>query len=577
MQVKKRFSSETLEQIKQRVSLKDVISRHVTGLTRKGKDWWACCPFHHEKTPSFHIHEARGYYHCFGCGAHGNVFDFVQEMRGGSFSDAVIYLADLTGVQLEEVRLDPKVEAFKNDGYKALDSAAKFYRSNLKNDALDYFVERGLSENIIKEFGLGYAPDAWRSLGDHLSQQGVSKRMLLETGLSVDGEKGLYDRFRHRVMFPIQNLEGKVVGFGGRVLDGGEPKYLNSSETKFFNKRYTLYNLNRARESIRRESRALIVEGYMDVIGLYAHGVKSAIAPLGTAITEDQIKLLWRFHDAPTVCLDGDRAGRGAAVRVAKRVLTVLAPNKTLKFAWMPEGEDPDSYIAKQGKDAFDKLVSKTASLEDVLWFDLTEGRSLKSGEDRAAIEKSIEELAATMPDESLKRHLTRALKERIWQKEKKKNEQSEKVTLKRRGADDEQARILLSILFKKTELLEKFSEKLSEVSIVNQRLRVFNDTLFKVFSAGRVETSVLHAYLADIGLLEEMKKVLASDIVDRIDESHLESLWLDVYGDLTQGNIKQERLTRKQATEDLFSANADDAWQKLKELHAQRKKVPLE
>ena len=571
MKAGRRFSPETLEQIKQRISLKDVISKHATGMVKKGRDWWACCPFHHENTPSFHIHESRGYYHCFGCGAHGNVFDFVSEMRGGNFGETVVYLAEMCGVQLEEERVDPKVEQFKANGYSALAAAKSFFKSELKGAPRDYFYARGLTDALIEEFGLGYAPDEWASLGNHLTQKGVSAKMLLEAGLSVEGKKGNYDRFRNRVMFPIENLQDKVVGFGGRVLGEGEPKYLNSAETKFFNKRFTLYNLNRAREAIRRQEKAVIVEGYMDVIGLWRQGVEYAVAPLGTAITEDQIKLLWRFHSAPIVCLDGDTAGRGAAVRVAKRVLSIIEPGKTLTFAWMPEGEDPDSFVKTHGKQAFEHQISQTASLEDVLWMDITEGLSLKNGEDRAAIEKAVTDLGEQIADATVKRHMLQALKNRLWQKNEKKMEQKEHVNLKRRGQDEEQARILLSILFRKPQLLERFSEKLSDVRIENQQLNGFRKTLFQLFAEGGVETNKLRTHLGNTGLLEETQKGLNSALVERTPEEDLSSLWLEVYDRLEADDLKSTRKARQQATKDLFSADADDAWQKLKNLHAER------
>lgn len=567
----KKFSKDTLEQIKGRISLRDVISKHVTGMTRKGNDWWACCPFHHEKTPSFHIHEARGYYHCFGCGAHGNVFDFVNEMRGGSFADTVVYLAELTGVRLEEVVVDPQAEQKKLTGLSVLEKSATFFTKSLKGAGLNYMKARGLSLDIVEEFRLGYAPEGWAELTNTLSAQGAKMPMLIETGMSIKGNKGTYDRFRNRVMFPIQNLEGKVIGFGGRVLDGGEPKYLNSPETPFFNKRYTLYNLNRAREAIRKEKQALVVEGYMDVIGLWQQGIKTAVAPLGTAITEDQVKLLWRFYDAPTVCLDGDLAGRGAAVRVAKRVLSVLEPGRTLKFVWMPEGEDPDSYVKKYGKEAFLEILQNPVSLEDVLWQSLVQGRTLQKGEDRAAIEQDIVDMASTITHELIKKHFVSALKGRIWQKKSGKKEDISQKVLKRRMHTEEQARILLSILFKKPELFERVSEKLSDVTVENQQLNGFLHILFQLFASTGLERESLDDYLVGIGMMDDVKKMLASPLVSRTPEVDLEALWESVYKDLSATGLKEKRLATAQVTESLFSENGEDAWEKLKALHQKR------
>ena len=575
-----RFSPEVLEQIRQRVSLYDVVSKHAQGMKKKGRDWWACCPFHHEKTPSFHIHENKGYYHCFGCGAHGNVFDFVKEVRGGTFVDAVVYLGEMAGVDVKFEAYDEKEQKLRQDGYDVLEKTAAFYQSNLKNAAENYFEKRGLSPQTIQDFRLGLAVDEWSALTDHLMQAGFSKDILVKANVASISEKkkSLFDRFRNRAMFPIESVDGKVVAFGGRVLnDDDDPKYLNSSETKFFNKRYMLYNLNRAREFIRKENQALVVEGYMDVIGLWQQGIKTAVAPMGTAITEDQVRLLWRFYESPIVCLDGDRAGRGAAVRIAKRILSVLEPGKTLQFVWMPDGEDPDSFVQNHGKEKFEALLSKPSTLEEVLWQDMTQGRDVTSGDGRAAIENEIDELMNQASHETIRRHYSRALKDRLWQK----GHQAPQVARVVKAGqqknilpEDKQAHILLSILFRKVELFETFYEKVSHVQVQDPDLESFKKVLFKLFLSGGLEKDSLESYFASTGMLNKMKELLSSELVARTEDDELEALWLKVYEDLERANALKKAKHEKVDVGDVFDADtASTAWEQIKAARKHRLK----
>jgi DNA primase len=567
---KLRYTPEILDTIKSRVSIRDVIAKSaVSGMVRKGRDWWCCCPFHHEKTPSFHIHDDRGYYHCFGCGAHGNAFNYVQETRGGSFMDAVLYLSELTGVELEMVDTNPKKEAARKVGFEALNLAETHFVKNLKGSAKEYVDGRGLTEDIIKEFGIGYSANEWRDMSDTLSQQGISAEALTETGLTSHSEKSKsnYDRFRGRLMFPIHNMENKTVGFGGRVMGDDEgPKYLNSPETPFFNKRYVLYNLNRARDFIRQQKQALVVEGYMDVIGLWQHGIKTAIAPLGTAITEDQIKLLWRFNEAPIICLDGDRAGRGAAVRVAHRVLSVIEPGKTLKFAWMPDGEDPDSFVSAQGKEAFYNLIRKTATLEDVLWQDITAETDITSGDGRAAVESAIDDVSKMIKNETVRRHYTRSLKDRLWSGGRKKHNNINMMDNKKKvsfPSGQEQARILLSILFRKPELFNDFYEKMSQVQVDDVRLKEFQKILFKLFEDKGLEKDNLDTYLVNIDRFDDVSAWFDMTEIHQTDDDGLKELWENAHKELV--NPDDPRKQRKMAS----SVFDDNAWEQMKLLHS--------
>ena len=582
---------ETIDEIRNRVSIAEVVRGHVQ-LKRKGRDLWGCCPFHNEKSPSFQVRDAEGYYHCFGCGAHGNAFDFVQQIQGLTFPDAVEYLAGKAGVTIRREKANPVKQKQKVDGFGALERATVHFERGLKGEALDYLYNRGLSKETINTFRLGYAPDEWRELKTALTAESYNDKIMLDTGLIRTSDKGgePYDTFRGRVMFPIQDMQGRPVAFGGRVMDGSEPKYLNSSETPFFKKSNILYGLYHAAPQIRRTEQAIIVEGYMDVIGLYQHGVQTAVAPMGTAITEDQVALLWRYNDAPFVCLDGDSAGRKAASRLAQRVLRVLTTGKGLRFAWMPEGEDPDSFIAAQGTDAFNEVLKNAVTLEDVLWQDLTDGYDLKTGHGRAAVEKAIADTVSQIQDELVRKHMNGALRDRMWQtiRQAPQGSQNQKAgqkgfnknfkkpagptgpTTDRNAGAVEQ--VLLALVLHNTAVLEGVGEPFARLNFSAGRLQYLQEQLLKFLSPTGVDTSGLEAHLRMAGLESDVldlkkrtgvEKLLADN---NISEKHeLERFWLSLYAE-TEASRSKKRATAaflERGGENV--ANDLDAWQKFK------------
>jgi DNA primase len=336
-----------------RVDIVDVVDRHVK-LKRAGANYVACCPFHSEKTPSFTVSAPKQFYHCFGCGAHGTAVGFLMEYSGLGFVDAVKELAQSAGMTLPEVHAEPvprKGDA-GDDLHGVLLKAAHFYRAQLKDaaHAIDYLKRRGLSGEIAKRFGIGYAPAGWQNLAQTFPNYQANS--LVAAGLVIEGEAGKrYDRFRNRIMFPIVNDRGDIVGFGGRVLDGGEPKYLNSPETAVFEKGRELYGLYQARKAMREAKKVLVVEGYMDVIGLAQHGVGYAVATLGTSATSFHIQKLLRLSDDVVFCFDGDEAGHRAAWRALENSLPQAVDGKTISFLFLPEGEDPDTYVRKCAED----------------------------------------------------------------------------------------------------------------------------------------------------------------------------------------------------------------------------------
>jgi DNA primase len=570
----KQFTPEILQDIRNRLSLNEIVRNHVTGVKRKGRELWACCPFHNEKTPSFHVKEDAGYYHCFGCGAHGNVFDFIQEMRGGTFPETVEHLADMAGIVLKEVKFDPQQQKRKQSGAEALEATTRFFEDNLSGSPLEYILARGITEDTVRTFRLGWSPKG--TLQNHLTQQDFEAQTLHEAGIIMKSEQGsgTYERFKERLMFPIEDLQNKVIGFGGRILGDGEPKYLNSSENNFFNKSHTLYNLNRAREDIRKEKQALIVEGYMDVIALWQYGIRTAVAPMGTAITPSQVQLLWRFCDAPIVCLDGDMAGRTAAMRIASKVLPILEPGRTLKFVWMPEGEDPDSFIQKEGKEAFNKLLSKATTLDNVIWQSITSPHDLKTGDGRAAVDGAIVEVTRSISNKHVNKQYGQVLRDKLWQSSRLPTSVKKRMTklqntpiYLRKG---QQARFLLSILLRYPELMEKFQEKFSEISFDNQEDKQMQSFLFKAFIEGGLEKETWSSYLERYGLYDYAHKICVETLVDRlVTAQDAEQTWLNVWNEVHTRQHKKQ--TYKEALAEMMANPSDENWKRLQELKKEK------
>jgi len=375
-----------IEDLLARVDVVDVVESYVP-LKRSGSNFSARCPFHNEKTPSFTVSQTKQFYHCFGCGAHGTAISFLMEYQGMGFIDAVKELAARVGMTVPEVAA-PKDKS-REEGEDLLGvvaRAARFYKQSLKQSerAIAYFKGRGVSGEIAARFGLGYAPDGWQGLATEFDDYAKSAA-LAKAGLVIDGNEGRrYDRFRDRVMFPIQNQRGNIIGFGGRVIDNGEPKYLNSPETPLFEKGRELYGLGQARAGIRRSGTVLVVEGYMDVVALAQAGVDYAVATLGTATTPWQVQKLLKQADRVVFCFDGDAAGRRAAWRALENSLAQLVDGRQVGFLFLPEGEDPDSFVRAKGKEAFEALLAKAQPLSEFMLSELAKRTDMGSAEGRA-------------------------------------------------------------------------------------------------------------------------------------------------------------------------------------------------
>ncbi len=406
-----------LQDLLSRVDIVDVVGRQVE-LKKSGANHMGLCPFHGEKSPSFSVSAAKQFYHCFGCGAHGDAIGFLMENSGMGFLDAVRELAQQVGMQVPEEPLDATEQqrAMQERNHRAtlgdlLERAADYYRQQLKAHpaAIDYLKHRGLSGAVAKQFALGYAPPGWRSLASAFAR--YDDPLLADAGLVVvqgdaDADQKRYDRFRDRIMFPIRSVKGQVIGFGARVLDGGEPKYLNSPETPVFVKGRELYGLYEARTALRAKGYALVVEGYMDVVALAQLGFANAVATLGTACTGEHIQKLFRFTDAVVFAFDGDAAGRRAAGRALEAALPHATDLRSVRFLFLPPEHDPDSFVRSHGPAAFDELVAKAVPLSRQLIEHAASGADMASAEGRARMLAQARPLWQSLPEGALRRQL---------------------------------------------------------------------------------------------------------------------------------------------------------------------------
>ena len=424
------FPPHFLDEIRARVGLADTIGRTVK-LTRRGREHTGLCPFHNEKSPSFSVNEEKGFYHCFGCGAHGDVIGFVMRAEGMPFPEAVERLANLVGLAIPLKTQEERVREKQRAGMtEVMEAAAEWYASELQapcgRAALDYLYGRGLDDKTISEFRLGFAPDGGGNIilalesclskvsGGHTIEQA----MLVETGLlrAANDDRAPYPFFRNRIMFPITDRRGQVIAFGGRQMgEGNTAKYINSPDTPLFHKGSTLYNLAGARKAVYDGETLIVGEGYMDVIALVRAGFSGSVAPLGTALTEVQIAELWRLAPEPILCFDGDDAGRRAAGRAAMRTLPILTPGKSLRFAMLRPGEDPDSMIAKDGRNAMQGVLDKAQPLADVVW-NLEVGlKAVNTPERRADLDRRLDEMVQGIADERVRGYYRNEFRTRLW------------------------------------------------------------------------------------------------------------------------------------------------------------------
>ena len=416
-----RFSPQFLDELRARLSVSEVVGKRVK-LKKAGREWKGLSPFQQEKTPSFYVNDQKGFYHDFSSGKHGDIISFVMETDGVPFAEAVERLAGMAGLPLPAVTPNAaREEQRRRSLYDVMDLAAKYFAETLASrlgaKARGYLADRAISPATQLQFRLGYASSERFALKEHLGKLGISVEDMVETGLLVGGDDipVPYDRFRDRVMFPITDLRGRVIAFGGRALEKDVPaKYLNSPETPLFHKGDNLYNHQTARKATHDGASLIVVEGYVDVIAMVTSGFSGAVAPLGTALTESQLALLWKMADEPILCFDGDRAGQKAAYRAADLALPFLAPGKSLRFALLPEGQDPDDLVRSGGRGAMEEVIAAARPLADMLWSRELEGGNFATPERRAALEARIKELSNGIRDEVVRRYYRDEFVERL-------------------------------------------------------------------------------------------------------------------------------------------------------------------
>lgn len=522
-----------LDELRARTPIAAVIGRSVK-LTRSSRDWKGCCPFHGEKTPSFYVYD--DHYHCFGCGEHGDVITFIMKSTGASFMEAVEDLAAQAGLDVPKATPQAaQAEARRAGLAEVLEAACKEYQLWLWGQegraALDYLRQRGLADDTIRRFQLGWSGEGRGALAAALRGQNIKPDQLIEAGLMKQGERGPTDMFFSRVMFPIRDRRGGLISFGGRMMGDGQPKYVNGPETALFSKRRSLYGLNLARDAVRKGATMIIVEGYMDVIALSQAGFGGAVAPLGTALTEEHLEEIWKLTPEPVICFDGDAAGQRAALKTAELALTQLTPDKSLKLLRLPAKDDPDSLIKRGGRQAFETELAKAQPLSAVLFEMLKAGQDLATPEGRARFRQRLTNLANTIPDKMLAGEYRAALTEQFFSG--RRGAAPFRPSLQPRGkgrfapapppvplpprlapdaqaAHTRRARLMLAVLLAFPALIPEVEEAFSHVRLPEAD-EVLREALHGFLSRAKtLDTSSLFTHLDDLGLSGQARALQA-------------------------------------------------------------------
>ena len=501
-----------LDELRARTPLPGLIGRK-TRLLKSGRNWKGCCPFHGEKTPSFYVYD--DHFHCFGCGAHGDAITFVMRSEGASFPEAVERLAAEAAMEVPKPSAQEVArEKRARDLHAVMAAAAEAYHRRLfmpeGRPALDYLLRRGLREATIRAFSLGWAPSGRGAIAADLRGEGVTEDQLIEAGLLRPGEAGdpPRDFFYARVMFPIRDRRGRVIAFGGRILGDGQPKYVNSPETPLFRKRLGLYGLDLAREGAFRGAAVVAVEGYMDVIALHQAGFTGAVAPLGTALTAEQLQELWRLSPEPVLCFDGDAAGARAAARAAEAALPLITTEHTLRFATLPAGEDPDTLTAKGGPAAFQAVLDAARPMADALYGLITEGRPATTPEQRAALRNRLTGAAGAIADKALAAEYRRVLLDRFFASGRRgagAPQAARRITrpaISAAPVQAERARMLFAIILRHPWLLPQVEEAIGLLDLPDGPATHLRAAILAWHGgAERVDSEGLIAHLAQCGL----------------------------------------------------------------------------
>ena len=573
-----------LDELRNRLTLSEIIGRRIK-VTRAGHESKACCPFHHEKTPSFTISDEKQFYHCFGCGAHGDVIGFVMKHDNLSFMDALEMLAAEAGMQVPKQTPQAAEKSRKEkDLYALLEDATAYFEKNLhepqNRDALDYLLERGISKETITTFRLGFAPDDGQALRKFLRSKGYTDKNMLDAGILKPSTRGgePYAFFRDRVMFPVSDRRGRVVAFGGRVLpshlrppqrqDFTPPKYINSSETLLFHKGKMLYGEQIARRAAANGEPIILVEGYLDVIACVQSGIKGALAPMGTAVTEEQIIALWHmipdFTKVPILCFDGDNAGRKAARRVSERILPLLEPGKSVSFAFMPDGEDPDSLLRSSGAKAFQKILDRSLSLFDFIWDFYTAERNFKTPEMRAGVIKQLENEVSHINRQEVQVHYKSLLRQKVSdtffprkeygsRKNPQQNWQKGNILARPRSSLSRSVylfpRVLLACLINHPHIFDGVEEILSSLVLKDVSLERLRQNIINILSDNPTITrDEFIEQLKNIGFKQEIDDICNESVYVHASfcspftkQENVQSKWLEYWGDINASTLEKE------------------------------------
>lgn len=486
-----RITLEFYNHIRDNVRVSDIVRQRLV-LTKKGGEYLGVCPFHNEKTPSFTVNDAKRFYHCFGCSAHGDVMRFVSETNGISYKEAAIKIAGDNGIELPKLSAAEEQRYEETDHiYKTLELAMQFFVSNLTDDTKKYLVKRGLSPESVESFAIGYAPGGG-ALERFFESKSIPLKDLLKAGLVGRKEDGrIYEIFNKRIMFPIKNIYNKVVGFGGRSIGDNMPKYINSPETIVFKKGETMYGENIATGYSYKDNYSIIVEGYMDVVALHQAGFKQAVASLGTSVTDRHIQKLWRSGDEIVACLDGDNAGIRASTRLIDMALPHIAPNKIISFVQLPTGLDPDDVLKKSGTKAFSQILSQRLGLSEMIWKHAYAGKNFKTAESKAALEQKLSEYCKQIEDKSLQANFRRYFKDMVWNNliSKKSSVQNKAVISKELIAAKQYSEIevlehsICALLTQYPEVISNLElrDSIIEVQLKDKNLNDFKDALLDI------------------------------------------------------------------------------------------------
>lgn len=500
------------DELRERLSVVDVVGRRVP-LVKKGQNYWGCCPFHNEKTPSFSVNEDKGFYHCFGCGEHGDIISFVMKSENVDFRGAISELADMAGLKVPDYKPRPADVVAREESFLSImEKSAEIYYQQLfsqsGNVALEYIRRRGFSDEMIKKYKLGYAPKN-NIIAGHFAN--TRQDILLATGMCRRGEYGMYDFFRDKLMFPIFNARGQIVAFSGRCLDGSEPKYINTTDTELFHKRRTIFGFNFARDAIHRANRSIIVEGQIDAIQMQCNGFPETVAPLGTALTEDHIAILCKANRNIVFCFDGDNAGRKAAARACDIVMPFLRDTSDVRFAFVTGGKDPDEILKNSGTDAMKKIIDGAISLTDFLWNLANTNFPVLTPGGRVSAEKFLKQKTEKIADVALRAEYDKEYKSRIfnqWHKWKRTERDVPKINLP--DIDVITKNTVIFIVNKYPEIAERYGDFLATLNI-NMDDNVVDMTLDEKSAEKYIVSLKLQKYITR---LQSEKKALVSQLL---------------------------------------------------------------